>query len=69
MFSYGRRLKGQVYAVPPTTIENIVAKLQAAVSMAYANMLRRVRQNVMWCISVWAEAASNTRCNYEAPIF
>jgi hypothetical protein len=40
------------YAVPRTTIENIVAKLQVVVTTSDANTLRRVRQNVVWCTSV-----------------
>jgi hypothetical protein len=35
-------LKEQVYTVPPRTIKDLMARLQAAVIMVDANMLRRV---------------------------
>jgi hypothetical protein len=38
-------LKEQVYVVPSRTIEDIVARFQAAMITAGAKMLRRVRQN------------------------
>jgi hypothetical protein len=40
-------LKEQVYAVRPMTIEDLVARLQAAVTTVDANMLRRVRENAV----------------------
>jgi hypothetical protein len=40
-------LKEQVYAVPPRTIEDLAAKLQAAMTTVDANMLRRVRENAV----------------------
>jgi hypothetical protein len=40
-------LKEQVYAVPPRTIEDLVARPQAAVTTVDANMLRRVRENAV----------------------
>jgi hypothetical protein len=36
-----------VYAVPPRTIENFVARLQAAVTKVDVNILRRVRENAV----------------------
>jgi hypothetical protein len=38
-------LKEQVYAVPPRTIEHLVARIRAAVTTVDANMSRRVREN------------------------
>jgi hypothetical protein len=52
MFSCFGYLKQHSRAVPPSTIENIVAEFQMAVTTTDARTLRRVRQNVMWCISV-----------------
>jgi hypothetical protein len=43
-FLWGQ-LKKKIYEVPPRTIEDLVAKLQAAVTTVDANMLRYVRQN------------------------
>jgi hypothetical protein len=40
-------LKEQVYTVPPRTIEDLVARLQAAVTTVDANMLRRVPENAV----------------------
>jgi hypothetical protein len=37
----------QVYAVPPRTIEEPLARLQAAGTTVDANMLRRVRENAV----------------------
>jgi hypothetical protein len=48
-------LKEQVYTVPSRTIENLVARLQAAVTMVDANMLRRVRENAVWPAAVCLE--------------
>jgi hypothetical protein len=45
-FVWGR-LKEQDSAVPPRTIEDLVARLQTAVTTADANMLRRVRENAV----------------------
>jgi hypothetical protein len=36
-----------MYAVPPRTIEDLVARLEAAASMVEAYMLRRVRENAV----------------------
>jgi hypothetical protein len=38
-------LKEYVYAVPPRTVEDLTARLQAAVTTVEANMLRCVREN------------------------
>jgi hypothetical protein len=38
-------LKEQVYGLPPRNTEDLVARLQAAVTTVDANMLRRVREN------------------------
>jgi hypothetical protein len=46
VFLWGH-LKEQVYAVPPRTIEDLVARLQAAVTTVDANILRCVRQNAV----------------------
>jgi hypothetical protein len=40
-------LKEQVYVDPPRTIEDLVVRLQAAVTTVDANMLRRVRENAV----------------------
>jgi hypothetical protein len=40
-------LKEQVYAVPPKTIEDLVARLEAALKKIDANMLRHVRENAV----------------------
>jgi hypothetical protein len=40
-------LKEHDYAVPPRTIEDLVERLQAAMTSVDANMLRRVRENVL----------------------
>jgi hypothetical protein len=48
-------LKEQVYAVPLRTIEDLVARLQAAVTMVDANMLRRVRENAVRRTAVYLE--------------
>jgi hypothetical protein len=45
-------LKEQVYTVPSRTIEDLVARLQAAVTTVDANMLRRARENVVRCTAV-----------------
>jgi hypothetical protein len=37
----------KVYAVPPRTIEDLVARLQAAATSVDANMLRCVRENAV----------------------
>jgi hypothetical protein len=61
-------LKEQVYAVPPRTIEDLVARLQAAVTTVDANMfvLERMPCSALLSVLKWTEAASNTYCNYEA---
>jgi hypothetical protein len=38
-------LKEQVYAIPPRTIEDLVARFKAAVTTVDGSMLRRVREN------------------------
>jgi hypothetical protein len=40
-------LKEQVYAVPPRTIEDLVTRIQSALTGVDANMLRRVRENAV----------------------
>jgi hypothetical protein len=55
-------LKEHVYTVPLRTNEDLVARLQAAVTTTVANMLGHVRQNAV------LTAASKTYCNYEAPM-
>jgi hypothetical protein len=65
------RLKEQVYALPPRTIEDLVARLQAAVATVDTNMLRRVQVNVVRLTAVCLEAGGgrfNTYCNYEVPM-
>jgi hypothetical protein len=41
------QLKEQVCAVHPTTVEDPVARLKAAVTTVKANMLRRVQKNAV----------------------
>jgi hypothetical protein len=48
-------LKGQVYAVPPRTIDDLVARLQAAVTTVDANMLRHVQENAVWRTAIYLE--------------
>jgi hypothetical protein len=36
-----------VYALPPRTIEDLVARLQAAMTTADVNMLRNIRENAV----------------------
>lgn len=57
-------LKEHVYAVPPRTIKDLVAGLEAAVSTVDVNTLRRVLEYAV----PWTDATSNTNCKYEAPI-
>jgi hypothetical protein len=54
-FSLSGHLKERVYAVCPRTIEDLVARLQAAVTAVDANMLRRVRENTVWRTAVSLE--------------
>jgi hypothetical protein len=42
-FSLWRHAKEHVLSVPPTTIDDLAVKLQAAVTMVHANMLKCVR--------------------------
>jgi hypothetical protein len=46
--------KEHVYAVPPTPkfVEVLVARLQAAVTIADRNKLRNMRKDVVWCTAV-----------------
>jgi hypothetical protein len=63
-----RSLKKHVYAVPPRTFEDLVDSLQAAMTTADANMLRRVRENTVRALPSafkLKEVASNTNCNCE----
>jgi hypothetical protein len=46
-FFLWEHLKKPVYAVSPTIIEDLVARLQAAVTTADVNMLGHVRDNAM----------------------
>jgi hypothetical protein len=48
-------LKEQVYAVPPRTIEDLVARIQTAMTTVDANMLRCVRENVVRRTAVYLE--------------
>jgi hypothetical protein len=48
-------LKEQVYTVPPRTIEDLVARLQAVVRTVDTNMLRRVQENAMQRTAVCLE--------------
>jgi hypothetical protein len=55
-------LKELVHAVPPRTTEDLVTKLQAAVTTVDANMRGRVRENAMRrpvSASRWTESSSN----------
>jgi hypothetical protein len=45
-------LKEQVYAVPPRTMKDLMARLQAPVTTVNANMLRRVQENAVLCTVV-----------------
>jgi hypothetical protein len=59
-------LKEQVYAVPPRTIEDLVVRLQAAVTTVVdANMLRRVRGNAVrrtaFCLEMFRTPIVTTR--------
>jgi hypothetical protein len=44
-----------IYEVPPRTIEDLVARLQAAVTMVNANLLRLVHENAVWCTAICLE--------------
>jgi hypothetical protein len=64
-------LKEQIYAVPPWTSEDFVARLQAAVTTVDANMLRRVRENAVRRTAVCLIMDGGHfehLCNYEAPM-
>jgi hypothetical protein len=64
-------LKEHDYAVPPRTIEDLVERLQATTTSVDANMLRRVRENVLRRSAVCLEmegGASNAYCNYGEPM-
>jgi hypothetical protein len=41
-------LKEHVCAVPPSSIDDLMASLQAVVTAVNANMLRRVPENAVW---------------------
>jgi hypothetical protein len=47
--------EGAIYAVPPRTVEDLVARLWAPVTAVDANMLRRVQENAMWCTAFCLE--------------
>jgi hypothetical protein len=47
MFFCGEHLEERLYAVPPRSIEDLVARLQTAVTTADANMLRHVQENAV----------------------
>jgi hypothetical protein len=53
-FPWGQ-LKDHVYAVVPSTIEYLVARLQTAVATADASALRRILENSLRCTTVWVE--------------
>jgi hypothetical protein len=42
-------LKECIYAAPPRVSKISSARLQAAVTAVFANMLRHVGENAMWC--------------------
>jgi hypothetical protein len=42
-----RHLKEHVYAVRPRTIEDLMARIQASVTMVDTKMFRRVRKNTL----------------------
>jgi hypothetical protein len=48
-------LKKHVYAVPSRTIEDLVGRLQAAVTTVDTNLLRRVRENAVRRTAVYLE--------------
>jgi hypothetical protein len=51
-------LKEHIYAVRcPKTIEDLVARHPAAVTMMGANMLRHIQENTTWCTSICLEMA------------
>jgi hypothetical protein len=63
-------LKEHVDAVPPRTIEDLVPRLQAAVTTVDANVLRRVRENAgrrAVVFLVMDRGHFEHFCNYEAP--
>jgi hypothetical protein len=70
-FFLWRHLKEHVYAVPHRTIEDLVARLQEAVTTVDANMLgvfERMPCSALPSALKWTDAASKTYCNYEAPM-
>jgi hypothetical protein len=71
-FSHAERLeKEHLYALSAGTIEDLVARLQATMTTVDYSTSRRVRGCLYGALSSaleWTEGASNTYCNYEAPI-
>jgi hypothetical protein len=48
-------LKEHVYAVSPRMIEELMAVLQASVTIVNAVILRHVQENAMWCTTACLE--------------
>jgi hypothetical protein len=44
----GGHQKEDVYAVPPRSVEDLVARLEAAVITVHVDMLRHARENIVW---------------------
>jgi hypothetical protein len=64
-FFLWRHLKEHVYAVPPTSIDDLVARLHTAVTIVDAGMLRRVKENTLpsaWkCTALVLNTAASVR--------
>jgi hypothetical protein len=48
-------LKEYVYAVPPRTMKDLMARLQAAATIVDANMLGCVQENAVWYMAICLE--------------
>jgi hypothetical protein len=55
-FFLWRHLKEPVHAVPPRTIENFEARLQAVVTTVDVDMLRHVPDNSAWRTAAYLES-------------
>jgi hypothetical protein len=66
-------LKEHICGIHSRTIEDLVARLQAAVTVVSENMLSHIQENVaIRCIVSalkWMEDALNNCCNYKGPQF
>jgi hypothetical protein len=65
-------LKKYFYAVPPRIIVGLMARLKVSGQRsipAWWGVLERMSCGALSSVSKWAEFASNTYCNNEAPIF